>query len=360
MDYKDSDKKFMRRALRLAGKGAGFVSPNPMVGAVLVKNGKVIGEGYHEKFGQAHAEVNAIESASSPAKGATLYCNLEPCCHVNKKTPPCAQRIIKEKIARVVIASQDPNPAVSGNGISLLEQAGITISSGLFDKENRELNRFFFKHMLTGFPYVTLKIAQTLDGKIALNKGAQTWITNQKSQKLVHSWRSEYDAILVGGNTVRVDNPALSVRHVKGRNPKRIILSNTLNFDLSAHVFTDEHAAMTIVLTTEDEKSERYKKLAGMGINIHSIQNLKFISDKILKIFTQYYIASLLVEGGQQMFSQFLSSGSVDEVQIFISPKIFGQGISAFSEGSTVLIENYFLFNKRVLDSDVLLTFRKK
>ena len=355
-----SDKTYMRRALQLARKGSGHVSPNPMVGAVIVKNGEIIGEGYHQKFGQAHAEVNAIESANKSVQGAILYCTLEPCCHMDKKTPPCAQRIVKEGIARIVIASQDPNPKVSGMGVTLMKKAGIAVTAGILNEENRELNRFFFKYMMTGLPYVTVKIAQTLDGKIALIKNEQTWITNQKSQKLVHRWRARYDAVLVGANTIRIDDPELTVRKIRGRNPKRIILSGSLNLEKSAKVFTGKYAANTTILTTVSDKTHIYNKWSRSGVNIFQIAASGNVINSIVRKLAALEITSVLVEGGQQVFSQFIASGLTDEIQIFIAPKMFGRGITAFVNGSDLILEEYYLYKTTRLDSDILLTFRRK
>ncbi len=355
-----SDETYMRRALQLASKGSGQVSPNPMVGAVIVKNGEIIGEGYHQKFGRVHAEVNAIESTNEPVRGATLYCTLEPCCHIDKKTPPCAQRIVKEGIVRVVIAGQDPNPKVNGMGIALMKKAGIAVTSGIMNEENRELNRFFFKYMITGLPYITVKIAQTLDGKIALIKNEQTWITNQKSQKLVHRWRDRYDAVLVGANTIRIDDPELTVRKIRGRNPKRIILSGSLTFEKPAKVFTDKYASNTTILTTVSDKTQIYNKWSSSGVNIFQIAASGNVINSIVRKLGDLEIASVLVEGGRQVFSQFIASGLTDEIQIFIAPKVFGRGITAFVNGSDLILEKYYLYKTTRLDSDILLTFRKK
>ncbi len=337
-----------------------YVSPNPMVGAVLVRDDQIIGEGYHQKYGQAHAEVNAIESADNKVQGATLYCTLEPCSHLDKNTPPCAQHIAKVGIKRVVIASKDPNPQVNGKGIAILRESGIDVTTGVLDEQNRELNRFFFKYMATKLPYVMVKIAQTLDGKITLSNNEQTWISNEKSRSLVHSWRAVYDAVLVGANTIRVDNPGLTVREVTGRNPKRIILSDSLLINKGAKVFTDDHAHDTILLTTVKDTSELFISWSRSDISVHHISGSFHDAKSILETIAGLGVTSLMVEGGAEIFSQFISSGFVDEIQIFIAPKIFGTGVAALDHVSGKRLDEYSLFKTNRIGSDVLLTYRKK
>ncbi|MBD3223943.1 MAG: bifunctional diaminohydroxyphosphoribosylaminopyrimidine deaminase/5-amino-6-(5-phosphoribosylamino)uracil reductase RibD [Caldithrix sp.] len=325
------DKDFMQKCFKLAQKGRGQVSPNPLVGAVVVKDGHVIGEGYHEQFGGKHAEVNAIESTSAKVDNATLYCNLEPCCHEKKKTPPCTPFIISHNIKRVVIANDDPNPQVAGKGIEQLRQAGIEVETGVLNEEGAYLNRFFFKYIKSGMPYVLLKVAQSVDGYIAAEPGKQTWLTGPEAQTLVHQLRSEYDAVLVGANTVKVDDPSLSVRQVKGRNPLRIILDGQLSSPLSAKIFNDSAPENTWIFTNRESNIQkitvlRQKKVQIVECNGMSNGNLKL--EEILRYLAARGINSLLVEGGQSIVSQFLKQHLVDELIVLQSPAILGGGVS--------------------------------
>jgi len=350
---------YMRRALQLAKKGAGKVSPNPMVGAVIVKDGRIIGAGYHEKYGAPHAEVNAIESATESVTGATLYSNLEPCCHLNKKTPPCAQRIVKEKIKRVVIAGMDPNPHVNGKGIQFLRKSGLTVDTGVLEKENSDLNRFFIKFMQTGHPYVTVKIAQTLDGRISKNKFSQSRITNTKSERLVHKWRSQYDAVLVGANTIRVDNPQLTVRHNRGRNPLRVVISGSLNIPETSRILTKDLISDTLIYTADTKNKKKYNILRDAGANLIDIQNNHLSLYKILQDLAEKGVASLLVEGGQEIFTWFISSGLTDEISFFIAPIIYGEGPKFYSTEGYDFTNEYFLYKVQKIDSDLLCIYRK-
>jgi diaminohydroxyphosphoribosylaminopyrimidine deaminase/5-amino-6-(5-phosphoribosylamino)uracil reductase len=352
---------FIKRTFKLAKKGSGYVSPNPMVGAVLVKNGNIIGEGYHQKFGEAHAEVNAIESATESVVGSTLYCNLEPCCHLNKKTPPCAQRIIKEGIKKVVICNLDPNPDVNGKGVQIIREAGLEIETGVLEVEGVKLNRFFFKYIKINMPFVTVKIAQTLDGKISEIKGEQSWVTGKESVNLVHKWRSEYDSVLVGAGTVLIDNPQLTVRDVDGRNPYRIILDGKLKISPELKVFNLENPEKTIIVTTKIAKKKKIREFENMGIRVISINTtndriyLKNILTEIVKI----GISSVLVEGGSHIFSQFISENIFDELKIFISPKFFIKGLPAVNLFTGKYL-NLNLTNSEKIGGDLLLTYLPK
>ena len=222
--------KYMHMTLELAKKGAGLVSPNPLVGAIIVKDNEVIAQGYHKKVGLAHAEVDALNNATAPVDGATLFCNLEPCCHTNKRTPPCAPQIIEAGIKKVIIANLDPNPEVAGKGVKLLQDHGIEVVTGILEKEGQQLNEIFFTHITKGKAFVELKMAQTLDGKMASMSGDSKWITSEESRKLVHQHRLNYDAIVVGANTARFDDPSLTVRLDKVWPKKRLILSKSGNY----------------------------------------------------------------------------------------------------------------------------------
>ena len=349
----------MRRALKLAAKGAGRVSPNPMVGVVIVRDGKIIGEGYHQKFGEAHAEVNAIADAGGDVAGATLYSTLEPCCHLNKKTPPCAQRIIKEKISRVVIAGTDPNPHVNGKGVIMMRKAGILVETGLLEAQNSELNRFFINIVTRGLPWVMVKIAQTLDGRISRAAGRQTWITGEKAQRQVHKWRAQYDAVLVGAGTVRSDDPQLTVRQYRGRNPMRIILSHTLNIPVNAGIISGKNKTGTVIFTTSVESIQEYKRLKNSGVWIQQIAKGPEGLTQMLQMLAAHGIASLMVEGGQQVFTQFISAGLADQVCVFVSPKIFGSGPGVFDADATDGLAGFQLHSCKKIGPDVLISYRR-
>jgi diaminohydroxyphosphoribosylaminopyrimidine deaminase/5-amino-6-(5-phosphoribosylamino)uracil reductase len=325
------DKKFIKRSFTLAKRGSGKVSPNPLVGAVLVKNGKVTGEGYHKKYGTAHAEVNAIKNAGKSAAGATLYCNLEPCCHTGKQTPPCVPLIIKRNIKRVAISNIDPNREVNGEGVKQLRKAGVEVTTGIMKEEGAELNKFYFKFVKKKLPYVTLKIAQSADGKISKSVNRQTWLTGKLAKRFVHKLRSEYDAVLVGANTIKVDNPFLTVREVKGRNPVRIILDGKLSIPLNSKILKTEKPQKTWIFTSSRVSKRKFAQLKNSGIEIFQISkapagrlNLK----KILSVLAKHKITSLLVEGGADIFSQFIKADLFDEVIILQAPKILERGVS--------------------------------
>ncbi len=351
-------KNYISRCFYLAKKGRGFVSPNPLVGAVLVKDCRIIGEGYHQRFGGPHAEVNAIEAAIEPVEGATLYVNLEPCCHLNKKTPPCAQRIVAEKIARVVISNRDPNPKVSGRGLQLLRDAGIEVEEGILNEEGAWLNRFYFKHVSSGLPWVTVKIAQTKDGFIAREKGKQSWITGPGARKEVHRIRAEHDAVLVGAGTVLADDPQLTVREVKGPNPVRVILDGKLRSVGSRKVFDDEHRERTWVLCGKPVSRGKLEYLHKKGCRVISLpKNDSGIDLKtVLKLLAENKVISLLIEGGQEVFTQFLSENLVDELLVIQSESKWLNGLPAF--GKEIDVQSYYkLENEKKLGADRLFQY---
>ena len=315
----------MRMCINLARKGKGYVAPNPLVGCVIVKGGAIIGKGYHRKFGEAHAEVNAINDAEKKGhdlKGATLYVSLEPCSHTSK-TPPCSDLIIRKKIKEVVIGMQDPYEKVNGAGIRKLKKAGIDITTGVLEKECRKLNRFFIKFVTKKLPYVTLKIAQSIDGKIALEDHRSQWITGEESRKFVHKMRSTYDAVLIGKNTAKYDNPSLTVRDVKGRNPYRFVIDRKLSLPAKLKLFTDAGKEKTFVITS----SIKGEKRANL-VTLKEKTGMYDIKD-ILRALYMMNISSVLVEGGGNLFSQFFKSGLFDDVFLFIAPKVIGKGISS-------------------------------
>ena len=362
-----SHSKYILRCLELARKGIGKVSPNPFVGCVIVKNGKVIAEGYHKGFGAPHAEVDAFQNAANSVKGADLYVNLEPCSH-HGKTPPCADRIIEMGIKRVFIGTQDPNTLVAGNGIKKLKAAGISVESGIEIEKCNELNRFFFKHITTALPYVSLKIAQTLDGYISTTKNDSKWITGEESRKQVHMMRASYDAVLIGRNTALMDNPELTVRMVKGRNPKRIVLDTNLSLPINLKLFTNNSDRNTILVTTAEKFINSKNKIASLTkLNVEVLKvttnsdgkiNLKNLLKKLYKI----NIGSVLVEGGAGIYSSFLKADLADEIISFVAPKIIGQGISPFQGLSINKISDassWGLHSINKYENDVMLTLRK-
>jgi len=356
------DIKFMKKAIHLAGYGAGHVSPNPLVGALIVKNSRIIGRGYHRKYGGPHAEVNALENASETVAGATLYCNLEPCSHTNKQTPPCVPSIIRAGVRRVVVANIDPNPGVNGKGIAALRKSGVEVESGIEEESGRELNRFFFKYITEKQPYVTIKYAQTIDGFIARRRDRQEWISGRLAQKYVHQLRARYDAVLIGGQTLRTDNPQLTVRLARGRDPLRIILSSSLSFDPSLDIFRHREPGNTWIITTDKAGRDAMRHLARLGCRIIPFngddKNRVAIKD-LLHVLADQKIISLLVEGGREVISAFLQSGMVDELKIIQTPHLWGKGIRAFPDTAEPADRMFTLFRTERMDTDVLLTYRR-
>lgn len=321
------NKKFMKRAITLAKKGLGYTNPNPMVGAVIVKDNRIIAEGYHKVYGQSHAEVNAFKNAQESVKGATMYVTLEPCAHYGN-TPPCALAIIEHKIKHVVIGLVDPNPLVNHKGIQLLKEAGIKVTTGVFEEEIRKLNKFFLYYMKHQRPYCILKTAMTLDGKIASVTGDSKWITNEKSRLIGHHLRHQVAGIVVGINTIIEDNPRLTTRlkDKPGKDPHRIILDSNLRIPLSAQVLSLTSTSKTIIATTVNENHKKIKALKSMGIDI--IRTTKVNDhvnlEELMAILGERKIDSLLIEGGGTINYSFLKSGYVQEIYAFIAPKIIG------------------------------------
>lgn len=312
--------QYMQRALDLALKGLGGVSPNPMVGCVIVYNDKIIGEGWHEKFGEAHAEVNAVNSIKNKEllSESVFYINLEPC-SILGKTPACTDLILKYKPKRVVIASKDPNPKVNGRGISILENAGIEVIYGILEEESININRRFFVSMSRNRPYIILKWAQTADGFIARKNYDSKWISNEQSRKLVHRWRTEEDAVLVGYNTVKYDNPLLTARDWPGRNPVRVIIDPKLKLDLSMKVFDGEE--VVYLINTENEQLQE-------NICLVKVSTSNFLSDMLAYLWEQD-IGSIIIEGGAKTINYFLAEDYWDEARIFTAESKFGEGITA-------------------------------
>lgn len=339
-----TDESYIKLTLELAKKGIGKVSPNPLVGCVIIKDERIIGAGYHEKFGGNHAEVNAINSARENLEGATLYINLEPCSHYGK-TPPCVDKIIEKKVKRVVIGTLDMNPVVSGAGIKKLKTAGIEVKVGLLEKECIDLNKFFFKYITKKLPYVTLKAAQTIDGKIADTTGNSKWVSSAASRRHVHLLRAKYDAVLVGSGTVKSDDPTLTVRLTEGRNPKRIILDSKLELSSNHKIFSTNNDKNLIVVTTKNniDKKRRIKRLNSLGVKILFAKensdgkiNLKSALTELAK----NQISSILVEGGCEIYTSFLKENLYDNIILFIAPKLLGSGLPLVNSFGKSTIKN--------------------
>ena len=334
---------FMKKALSLASKGRGKTSPNPMVGAVLVKDSKIIGKGYHKRHGSLHAEIEALNDAAVKNPGldlsenTVLYVSLEPCCHRSKTkiNPPCCDRIILEKIPEVVIASIDPNPAVSGKGIIMLKEAGIKVSSGILEKEEKKLNRIYRHCTLHSSPFVLLKMAQTLDSFTAREDGSSKWISNSKSREIVHKMRSEYDAVLVASNTVIKDDPQLTVRNVKGRQPLRLILDTSLKIPMESKILNDSFSGKThIFYNPESAPAERVKNHSGKKYSIHpaGINSSGRISlPEVMNISWDLGIKSILAEGGSTLAAELIKEKLINRISLFIAPVFFIKGIHSFS-----------------------------
>jgi diaminohydroxyphosphoribosylaminopyrimidine deaminase/5-amino-6-(5-phosphoribosylamino)uracil reductase len=325
------DKRFMQMALDLAKKGEGFTSPNPMVGAVIVKDGKVVGKGYHKAAGEAHAEVNAIDDAGALAKNATLYVTLEPCNHTGR-TPPCTEKIITSGIHRVVSAMNDPNPGVKGGGLDYLKNYGINVSVGTCEKQAKRLNEIFIKYVGTKRPFTIVKCAATLDGRIATKTGDSRWVTGEESRQFVHQLRHAVDAIMVGINTVEKDNPSLTTRlttppkNLKQLDPARIILDTHLRISEKAKLLRLDSDSDTILITgplvSKDKKTRLEKK--GVKIIESPVSNGLIDLDRLMDLLGSLEITSLLIEGGSRVFASALSAGIVDKVLFFYAPKILG------------------------------------
>lgn len=315
----------MKRALELSKSGAGKVNPNPLVGAVIVKSGKIIGEGFHQNYGGPHAEINAFASCRESAENSTLYVTLEPCCHYGK-TPPCVNAIIKNKVKRVVVGTLDPNPLIAGKGLNILQEHGIEVTSGILEQECKNINEIFMKFIRTKIPFVIMKTAMTLDGKTAAVSGASKWITGEESRIEVHKLRNDLSSIMVGIGTVLSDDPLLTCRLKDGINPKRIIVDSTLKIPLSAKVLTDQENAPTIIATTEKASEIKLRQLTDMGLTVLTVPEYKGrVNLKcLMKNLGEINIDSVLLEGGSTLNYSALEQDIVDKVQFFIAPKIIG------------------------------------
>lgn len=360
------DEKYMERALELAERGRGFVSPNPMVGAVIVRNGRVIAEGFHRRFGEAHAEIEALRAATDDVKAATLYVNLEPCCY-HGKTPPCTQAVTEAGIERVIMAMEDPNPRVCGKGRVELENAGITVESGLLEERAKRLNESFVKFATTGIPFFIAKAAMTLDGKIATRTGNSRWITGELARDCVHRLRAGVDAVMVGSKTVEADDPRLTTRTKSGngRDAIRIIIDGDARTAPDSQVFNRRSSSPLLAVVKTTAPQERKSAFAASGAELIEIEpkNDKINLQKLAKELGKRNIASVMIEGGGGLLAAAFDAGIIDKILFFVAPKIAGgkgaptpvegRGVENISEairldnlsvqkiGDDVLIEGY-------------------
>lgn len=322
-----SHERFMKQALKLALKARGQTSPNPLVGAIVVKNGKILGKGYHRKAGLAHAEVMALDRAGRASSGATLYVTLEPCSHFGR-TPPCVNKILASGIKEVVFAMYDPNPLNNGKGAQFLRRHRIKVIAGILEKEAREINQVFIKYVTKRLPFVTVKVAQSLDGKIATPSGNSRWITSEASRRFVHRLRSQVDAILVGINTVLRDNPLLSCRYLgylHKRQPKKIIVDSRLRLSPALNIFSPHSPAQIIIATTRFAPQKRvlYFSKKAQVIVVKNKEKRVDLRD-LMKRLAKQGITHVLIEGGGEIIASALKMGLVDRMIVFISPKIIG------------------------------------
>jgi len=330
-DIEKFDFEMMARALKLASRGRSWVAPNPMVGAVVVKNGVIVGEGYHKIYGGPHAEVNALKQAGDKAKGATIYVNLEPCCHFGK-TPPCTELIKTKGIKRVVASIKDPNPVVGGKGFDILRDAGVQVDVGVMEEEAKELNCCYLKKASTGQCWVTLKMAHSVDGRIACKTGHSQWITCEKSRKYVHQQRAYHDAVLVGAGTVIADDPSLTVRHVRGRNPIRIVLDTDFSIPAFSKILNTPEDAPTWVIGSKDTLPDYAGNENVKVFQVPKISNEFMDLQKALEIISEEGVGSLFVEGGSKIWTSFLEKGLVDKIEAFVAPIIIGDGINSIND----------------------------
>lgn len=364
-----TDQECMARAIELAKRGRGWTNPNPLVGAVIAKEGRIIGEGWHARCGELHAERNAIRALTEPAEGATLYVTLEPCCHYGR-TPPCTEAILEQKIARVVIGSGDPNPKVSGKGAAILRRAGVLVEEGFMREACDRLNPVFFHYITTGNPYVIMKYAMTADGKIAARTGDSKWITGEASRRRVQELRWNCMGIMAGIGTVLADDPLLTVREEGRRNPIRIICDSRLRLPpdsrlcRSAEQYPVIAACSEKILEREDGCRKRKQILEGLGVKVLPVPDSpRHVNlPALMELLGREKIDSILLEGGGDLNSSALRSGIVQEIREFIAPKIFGGGCRTPVEGEgvdhpgeAVLLE---MTETEKIEQDLLITWR--
>lgn len=366
VNQKEKDIYYMKKALELAKKGEGFTSPNPLVGCVIVKDSEIIGKGYHEKFGSNHAEVNAINSAKQSLKDSTLYVNLEPCSH-HGKTPPCVDKIIQNKVKRVVISTLDPNPLVCGNGVKKLKDNNIDVTVGILEEEAKQLNEIFFYYIKNKKPLCIVKSAVSLDGKIATKSLESKWISNESSRYLTHKYRNKYHSIMVGINTVLNDNPLLTCRLNQDEvsHPTRIVIDTNLKLPVNSNLVKDKTSKTIVFTCCEDSKKLSVLKEKNVEVIIspkkNNLVDLKFVMYKLGEL----NIDSVLVEGGSTLNDSLFRNKLVDKVKLFLSPKIIGgkdaptfvsgEGVTRLADSTQLVINDVTLIDGDVLiESDVL------
>ncbi|MGC5326746.1 bifunctional diaminohydroxyphosphoribosylaminopyrimidine deaminase/5-amino-6-(5-phosphoribosylamino)uracil reductase RibD [Brevibacillus sp. SYSU BS000544] len=337
------DADFMRTAIELAKSTTGQTSPNPMVGAIVVKDGAIVGVGAHLKAGEPHAEVHALRMAGEKAQGATIYVTLEPCSH-HGRTPPCVEAIIRAGISQVVVATVDPNPQVAGRGVKMLQEAGLDVRVGVLEAEAHELNEVFFHYITTGKPFVTVKTASTLDGKIATGSGNSKWITGEQAREEVHLMRHRHDAILVGVGTVIQDNPALTARvNEQGRQPVRVILDTHLRIPMTARVITNSEAP-TWIITSKNASPERITALTSGHVHVIVLDSEAVTIQAVLQVLGENGITSLFVEGGSAVNGSFLQEKAINKVISYLSMKLVGGALAPTAFGG----EGYTTMNEAV------------
>ncbi len=341
MKYESDNERMMAKALSLAKKAVGYTSPNPAVGCVIAKDGQIIASDYHHRAGQPHAEALALAKAGDNARGATLYVTLEPCCTFGK-TPPCTDSIISSGIKKVVIGTLDPNPRVNGKGAEILHKTGIETVIGVLEPRCRELNLAYNKFISTGLPLVTIKYAQSLDGRIATRSGSSQWISSPDSLKLAHKLRATHDSILVGANTANIDNPRLTVRHLKGKNPLRIVLSRSGNLKDDLNIIND-NSTKTLIVTSDEGRSQA-EKLVNDHVELMTVPltGNQFNLQQLLLKLAARCITSVLIEGGSGVITGFLKQKMADKMVIISAPIFIGEGINAVGDLGIDKLENAF------------------
>ena len=357
-----TDIDYMKRAIQLAKKGQGFTNPNPMVGAVIVKDGRIIGEGYHKKYKELHAERNAIASLKEDAKGSTMYVTLEPCCHYGK-TPPCTEAIIENGISKVVIGSRDPNPLVAGKGVKILREHGIEVVCDFLKEECDKLNPVFFHYITTKMPYVTMKYAMTCDGKIATKNNDSKWITGENSRNEVQKMRHNNMGIVAGIGTVLADNPMLNVRIEGLKSPIRIICDSNLRIPMESEIVKTANKYKTIIAYVNGD-SDKINALEEVGLILQkfSSKDGKVDLNELMQYLGEQNIDSIFVEGGANLNDSFMREGLVNRLEVFVAPKVFGgadarspiegMGVDFVSEAKEFSLENV-----RRIDEDILLSY---
>ena len=356
-----TDEKYMQIAIDLSLNGHGKVSPNPLVGCVIVKENEIIGKGYHEKYGENHAEINAIKDAGLESlEDCDVYVTLEPCTH-HGKTPPCSDELIKLKPNRVIIGMEDPNPIVSGNGIRALEGAGIKVESGILADKVKLINRSFIINITEKRPYVVAKFAQTLDGFISDENLRSKWISSEESRIIVHKYRNITDAILAGSGTVREDNPHLNTRLENGNNPKKVVFTSNINIPLDSNIFIENPENTIVVCTNNAMNIRKIQQVESTGVTVLTVSkdegNRVDIDSALKKLYSEFDIGIIMLEAGSTLLSKFYKLNYIDELKVFIANKILGTGISPFQNVFRLSLEDksrFKLLKVRSIGNDIL------